>query len=149
MTERKLTPEIRESVLMATAAGMYRDMVARYAGISPATLHRWLARGKRNAFAAPKESGAKAGEETSPAESLSECGELYMAVIRAETLAVMDSLNRIRKHAERNWQADAWLLERRYAELYGSHSREIREMARELAELRKLVESLTGEKAIA
>lgn len=38
----KLTPEVRETFLDAIRAGMHREAAAKFAGISPATLYRWL-----------------------------------------------------------------------------------------------------------
>jgi hypothetical protein len=42
----KLTPEVREAIVKAVRAGAPRSLAARAAGVSEATLHRWLAQGR-------------------------------------------------------------------------------------------------------
>jgi hypothetical protein len=42
----KLTPEIKEKLILAVQAGNYREAAAAYAGIAPATLYNWLEKGK-------------------------------------------------------------------------------------------------------
>ena len=41
----KLTPAVAERILSAIRAGNFMEVAARYAGISPSTLYRWLERG--------------------------------------------------------------------------------------------------------
>ena len=43
----KLTPAIREKLILAVQAGNYREAAAAYAGIAPATLYNWLEKGKK------------------------------------------------------------------------------------------------------
>lgn len=42
----KLTPDVQERIVNALNAGNYLEVAAGYAGISPSTLHNWIARGK-------------------------------------------------------------------------------------------------------
>jgi hypothetical protein len=43
----KLTPEIKQKLVLAVQAGNYRDAAAGYAGIAPATFYNWLERGRK------------------------------------------------------------------------------------------------------
>lgn len=100
----KLTPALQAKLCDAIRAGNFLEPAASFAGIDESTLHRWLKRGAR------ERKGAR--------------HDLAMAVDKAtadsETLAVA----RISKEgSEGSWQAEAWLLERRFPERWGRRER--------------------------
>jgi AcrR family transcriptional regulator len=83
-------------VVEAARTGCNRSLQARAAGVSPATLYRWLAEGR--------EPGAKGLRR-----------ELFLALERAEADGAKELLEQIREAATGGtWQAAAWLLERRH-----------------------------------
>jgi predicted transcriptional regulator len=91
----KLTPEVQERILAAVRAGNYIEPSARSAGISPATFHRWIARGEK----------ATSGIYR----------DFYEAVKRAEADAEVHAVAVIRKEiADGDWRAAAQFLERRF-----------------------------------
>ncbi|MER2603891.1 MAG: IS630 transposase-related protein [Candidatus Competibacter phosphatis] len=88
----KLTPEVREKVLVALRAGNYIETAAEFAGIDRATLFRWLARGRK----------ARSGQ------FCDFCDAVQAAIAQAEVAAVADVV----KASQTDWRAAAWLLER-------------------------------------
>lgn len=96
----KLTPECQERLIEAIRAGNYNSVAARYAGIDPSTLRRWLRRGR----------DAKSGRYRS----------LYLAVRKAETYAEIRAVAIVQKQMEGNWRAAVSYLERKFPERWGS-----------------------------
>lgn len=88
----KLTPEVREKVLVAIRAGNYLEVAARYAGVSRSTLFSWLERGRK----------ARSGQ------FLDFLDAVEGAIAQAEVQAVA----RISAASQLDWKAAAWLLER-------------------------------------
>ena len=99
----KLTPTSHKRVVEAIRRGGYRAVAAEYAGIGEATLYRWLA------------DGAK--QDVGPYR------ELWEAVKKAEAAAELGDISIIKKAARKNWQAAAWLLERKHPERWGKVDR--------------------------
>lgn len=93
----KLDDLVSKRVVDAVAMGLPRDTAAKLARISPATLYSWLAKGR-------------AGE---PGFT-----EFFERVKEAEARGEAELVNVIREAAPRQWQAAAWLLERRRPEAY-------------------------------
>lgn len=88
----KLTPTVREKILLALAAGCTRKHAAALAGISEDSFARYRAKDKK----------------------------LAAAVVRAEAEAVVACCLAIRRAAEKGkWRAAAWWLERRCPEEWG------------------------------
>lgn len=75
-------------------AANYRHTAASAAGVEPVQLESWLAQG------AAQEEG--------------ELHDLYVAVMAAEHEGEARHVTLIAKEAQSNWQAAAWILERRY-----------------------------------
>lgn len=91
----KFTPETREKVLIALRGGNYRETAANFADISYTTLRNWL---------------VIAEDPSSPPEY----HEFLSAVRKAEADAEITDIARIRKAGqEGNWQASAWVQERK------------------------------------
>ena len=82
---RKLTPEMLETCGEAMALGMPQGKCAALIGLSESVFSRLLKRNNNEA-----------------AQMLLEC----------KSQGVKRNLSLVQKHAERNWQAAAWLLER-------------------------------------
>jgi transposase len=113
----KLTPELQERICDLLESGNTRRDVAYIVGISCHTFQRWMRQGR-----------------TDPE---SEFRIFRLAVRQKEAAAVARNVQIIRDAASDQWQAAARWLERRYPERWGSHSREIKELARQLKELEK------------
>ena len=78
----------------AMAMGMTRELTAKYIGVHVATLYHWLAKGRtgRN----------------------KEYCEFYDAFLLAEAKGAAVNLMLIRKAAQKDWRAAAWLLRTRH-----------------------------------
>lgn len=96
------TPERREIILRAVRSGMPQKHAAALAGVTEATLARWLARGR----------AAEPGDE--------EFVEFYEEMQKARAAFVLANLAHISQAAQAGtWQAAAWLLERSYPGDFG------------------------------
>lgn len=95
-----LTKERQARLLQAVAAGNYVETAARYAGISETTYYRWMQEG---------------GAPGAPAKKR----ELWEAVRKAEAEAEVRGVVIIQTAAQTQWQAQAWLLERKYPAKWG------------------------------
>ena len=84
MTLSKATPEVKAAIVESVRNGAYAKHAALEAGISEATLYSWQ-------------------------DSDAEFAGAVKAAAAARTNA---AIRRIADHGERQWQADAWLLER-------------------------------------
>jgi len=89
----KFTAEIRSRIFHAISLGATKELAAKFAGISEATLYMWLAHGRQG----KKEYAVFL--------------EIYQ---RTEAQAALNALTIINSHAVNKWQAAAWLLERRW-----------------------------------
>lgn len=86
-----------QAVINAVSEGLPRDTAARLARIAPSTLFDWLARGR---------------------DGESRFAEFAERVKEAEAQAEQKLIAVIREAAPKQWQAAAWLLERRRPEAY-------------------------------
>ena len=99
----KLTPGVHEIIVQALASGCYRETAATHAGIAVSTFYNWLERG---------EADIEHGKQTPYME-------LVEAINKAEAEAELDALEMIRKAAPKNWNAAAWMLERKNPAKWG------------------------------
>lgn len=98
---RDLTPDVQQRVVLAIQRGLYLTHAAALAGVPPAVLRDWLARGD-------------AGEPAYEGFAL--------AVVQAEASTVEALTSEIRNAKGKGdgpWASRAWLLERRWPSLYG------------------------------
>ena len=95
----KFDVERAEAILTAVRAGNYLETASAFAGVDPDTLRRWIRHGAR------QEKGQYADF----------CGALKKAQADAEAGGVA----RIATAATKQWQAAAWLLERKSHEKWG------------------------------
>lgn len=95
-----LTPEAQDAICEALRDGVPMRTAAQLAGIPERTVFEWLRRGE--------------GFDLKPQE------RIYVEFLQATKLAraegVKERIRRITQAAEKNWQADAWVLERTHPE---------------------------------
>jgi len=99
----KLTPAIVKAVLGNIAAGNYISTACTAAGITQKTFHNWLERGR-----------------SAPDTIYS---EFLLLAEKARAAAEAANVRIIKRAADTNWTAAAWLLERQYPERWGRHDR--------------------------
>jgi transposase len=92
----KLTPAVQDRIVAAIRAGNYAEPAARSAGVSPATYHRWMARGEKEPSGIYR--------------------DFYEAVRKAEADAEVEAVARVRRAMPDDWRASMTYLERRYPE---------------------------------
>jgi hypothetical protein len=96
----KLTPEVQSILVFALSEGATIEHACDYAGIHPATFHRWVQR----------------GEEDEP-----EFREFSEATTRARGRGIVTDLSTISTAVQAgDWRAAAWRLQHRYPEAYGA-----------------------------
>jgi transposase len=97
----KFTPERVDKLLSALKSGNYRTVACQYAGISTATLHNWIKIAE--------------GPDAPP-----EYVEFLDALNKAEAQAEVVDISIIRQAAHNGqWQAAAWIRERKNPERWG------------------------------
>lgn len=92
----KLDAERQGRLLEGIRAGLTMEVAARRAGISVATLHRWLARGE--------------------AEESGRFREFCDQAFEAQADAEASCLARVMEAGREDWRAAAWIMERRWSE---------------------------------
>lgn len=134
---RKLTEDVEKRLCEAIALGCSKTMASRLAGVDPSTLWRWTEQGEAD-LAQEKDSAY--------------C-KLRNGLKKAEAAFQAYALTVIHDAAPKNWQAAAWLLERKHPEEWARKDRTetaeqieqlklearkeiLAEMAAELAELK-------------
>ena len=100
----KFTPERRAEIISAISRRAPYQMAAEANGITERCLYYWL------------EQGANDLDDSID----SEYAEFFQAIKRAEMQKVMEHTDMIAAKPER-WQADAWLLERRWPKHFGNN----------------------------
>ena len=95
----KFTPEITEKVLQNIRLGMRYKDAALAAGVSDRTFAEWRQKGEK----------AKSGKYSRFSQSL------HLAEAEGERALIA----RIQSAAKKQWQAAAWILERRHRERWG------------------------------
>lgn len=104
----KLNPEIQQAICDALEKGSYIETAAAKAGISKTTLYDWLKKGAR----AKDENGEYE-------EGLLPYVEFSNAIEKAMAAGEQNHVDNIARHAKENWQASAWMLERKFPERWG------------------------------
>lgn len=103
----KLTPEVSKIILETLRVGATFEAAAGRAGVDVSTIHHWRRSGK-------------AEDGKGKLQKTHELVEFALAVDRALADAETRLVGIISKAATTQWQAGAWLLERRWAGQYGS-----------------------------
>jgi len=124
-----LNAKIVKTISKAISSGLSYEYAAVTAGINRRTFYVWRKKAKT----------AKSGVFK----------DLHIALELADALFVQRSVALITAHGRQNWQAIAWLLERRHPELFGRYDRLQAQMMTDLsAELRQLRAELANKLAI-
>ena len=104
-----LTPEIAEAIIEILKRGNYLTTAADYVGVTPQTVYNWLKRGDEL--------------KEQPDEDLTETERMFVSffagVKKANAFAEVKALDTIRNASATNWQAAAWMLERKHSERWG------------------------------
>lgn len=95
----KISKELMKVIVEAIEEGNYVETAAQLAGVSKPSLYAWLKKGH--------------------AKECDLCIEFLNAVNQALSKAEDDDLKNIKRHAQRDWRASAWRLERRSPTRWG------------------------------
>lgn len=95
----KFTPETRQKIIHAVSIGATYELASLYAGLNRDTVQEWARKGRN------QEKGIY--------------HDFSVALKEAEGKGLVGCLLTIRKAAPKQWQAAAWLLERRYPDVFG------------------------------
>jgi hypothetical protein len=95
----KLTPEIQDAICNVIQSGCFLETAAIMVGLDKTTLFRWLKRGAK--------------------EGSGKFREFRTAIRKAMAHAEVRDLIKLQKAGDKNWQAIAWRLERRYPKRWG------------------------------
>lgn len=115
-----LNAKMIKTVATAIADGMSYEYAATIAGVDRKTFYVWRKKGRT----------AKTGIYAN----------LHAALEKADAIFVQRNLAIISAHGRQNWQACAWLLERRHPEMFGRYDRlqaqQMKDLANELKAIR-------------
>ena len=100
----KLTPEVKDKLVKAIAAGNYYEAACQFAGIDYRTFRNWMVAGEE----------AKSGEYF----------QFFQSIKKAEAQAEIRMVQEWQKHVPNNWQAIATFMERRYPDRWGKRDRQ-------------------------
>ena len=115
-------PTRADAIETALRLGNYIEQAAAYAGVSPRTLHRWIAEG-RDAEAVIAEHG-EAGAAKHLTKHQMRLWQFWQTATRARAIAEFRNLAQIQKAGtEGDWKASAWFLERAYPSRWGRFER--------------------------
>ena len=95
----KLTPDVSKRIIDSVRAGNYLETSAAFAGVSKVTLFNWMKRGN--------------------AQKTGKYREFLTSIEKALAEAEMRDVQTISKASEKNWQAAAWRLERKFPARWG------------------------------
>ncbi|WP_414468894.1 transposase [Methanobacterium sp. ACI-7] len=100
----KLTPKLKEEIVNLLKMGNYIETTCATVGINKSTFYAWM----------------KKGEESTRPNRYS---KFYEEVKQAQARSEAREVNIINAHAEKNWKAAAWKLERRHHERWGKKNK--------------------------
>jgi transposase-like protein len=113
----KFTPERRASIINDIARRVPYEIAAEANGICESTLYEWIDMGRRH---------RKEGID-------SEYSKFSEGIKAAERSKIIGHADNIADHVDK-WQADAWMLERRWYKHFGSNA-QLNELNRKLDKL--------------
>jgi hypothetical protein len=111
----KINDALIDAAVYAVTQGASIESAAGYVGISRATMFDWLGIGRRELEAAPDLDHVSPGRH--PYARLA--SEIYAAFDQFKVTL----LGSIQQHGKENWQAHAWLLERKFPDEFGRRQR--------------------------
>lgn len=115
----KFTPERRSAIIDAISHRIPYEFAAEANGICEATLYEWI----------------RTGHVHQAENNDSEYARFSQDIKKAESLKIRHHMDIIAERPER-WQADAWLLERRWPKHYGANS-QVNELNERLSKLER------------
>jgi hypothetical protein len=127
----KLTPELIERVAQLLPTLQYLESVGDVLGVSRLTWRGWVKRGA-------KESARLSQPGARPRSRESIYLQFFNTYKKALAQAEADSLERVRQAGMTQWQAAAWLLERRHPQRWSANRRELVRLSAQVAELMRL-----------
>lgn len=136
MRVTSLTPEIVKQVEGYIETVMYMETVSDLVGISRICFRGWIKRGRKEEQRLLLNGGEPLEDEKIFLELLNVVN-FGIANAKAKALAKIAS--------NTQWQASAWLLERRDPQQWGTLAPELREMQKRCAYLEKMLEAKTGQ----
>jgi hypothetical protein len=124
-----LTPAIIKEVADLIPRTMYLETVADAIGVHRVTINRWLKLGGK------EQRRRERGQEPNHKYDL-HC-QFCIAVKKALAVTESDHLQQIQAAGTMQWQACAWVLERRFLNKWSLNRGELRELKKRLADLEK------------
>lgn len=121
----KFTVEVRQKILDSITAGATYDLAAQFAGVSYDTFNTWMKKAKRENSKDPEQAAYVA---------------FANAVEQANAQMAVSALTAIQLSGE--WQARAWILERRFPEQYGKQLTVDISIDTEIKKLKKIAKNL-------
>lgn len=112
-----LTPKVQAAICKAIRDGNYREVAAAAAGVPKRTFMRWCRKGRK----------AKSGE----------FWHLWHSILEAECEAEADAVRRVKLAGKDDVRHLQWWLSRKCPERWGQDAKLLKELLKEVAELRK------------
>ena len=119
MPVNKLTAEVQDQIVQALRLGAHLETAAAYAGVTARTVREWRQRGRT------EQARVDGGEAKAPAPKERKYVLFAAAVEKALADAELRYIGIVGKAALSQWQASAWMLERRHPERWGRRRVEI------------------------
>jgi hypothetical protein len=143
-----LTPDVQEAICKDITLGVPITYAALRAGVTPATVYSWRAKGRRGEspeyvefLDATKKAEADAVARNAATINAAATGKLVSK--RTVTTKPDGTQKTVEAFAPPQWTAAAWYLERRADRDFASNRHEVAALEKELGELRKLIDGLT------
>ncbi len=133
----ELTQELIAAVEVNLADCLYLETVADLLAISQETFHVWLKAGTRLARDVDKGRRLPHGQHGGLTDHEHLQVEFSEAIKRGQAQTIVKNVKIIGEAAKAQWQAAAWLLERRHPDLFGSLVKELRLAQKAIQELQK------------
>lgn len=113
----KLTPSVERKIFQAIRAGNYKETACKWAGITSSCFHRWVKVGEK---------------DLDEGNDKSIHARFVVGLNEALAGAEVHNVAVIQKAAEKQWQASAWMLERRHPERWSRNDKHRVEMKAEV-----------------
>lgn len=138
----KLTKELIKQFADMLPTVRYLETVGEVLGVSKVSWYSWIKRGNKALRQIAANRKLPKDKRVRLLEMDYLCIEFLNAHKKGVSMGVIKSLNKIDKDS--SWQSQAWLLERRKPELWGSDRATVRALEKEVAEMRKVMLELQG-----
>jgi len=109
----KLNDDLQKKIVDCVKAGNYIETASALAGINKSTLYDWLKRGEREKQRVAKNNRYRVRKDEKKFVKFSN------AIQKALAESEVRDLTNITRASERNWQASAWKLERKFPDRWG------------------------------